>query len=180
MTAMHEDAANLSFDEAVQGLIRGDFTRLEPLFLAPEGEECAIVRWHRQGLFHGQPQALAEALSCACFNGSIAAAEYLLAHGVRPGDGDGTGMNACHWAANRGQTEAVRLLIRHGAPLEALNMYGGTVLGCTVWSALNEPRPQHLEIIEALLQAGAAPRAAGYPTGDAHIDALLNRYRTGQ
>ena len=36
-----------------------------------------------------------------------------------------------------------------------MNMHETTVLGTAVWSALNETRPEHLEIIETLLRAGA-------------------------
>lgn len=44
-------------------------------------------------------------------------------------------------------------------------MYGGTVLGCTVWSAINETRVDHLAIIEALIDAGADIDRGGYSTG---------------
>jgi hypothetical protein len=85
-------------------------------------------------------------------------------------------LNAFHWAANRGQVGTVKLLIRHGAPLEVRNSYGGTVLGCAVWSAVHEAKPQHPSIVEALLKAGANVREAEYPSGDAHIDELLRRH----
>jgi hypothetical protein len=42
-------------------------------------------------------------------------------------------------------------------------MYKGTVLGTAVWSAINEPRPDHLRIIEALIEAGAQVDDVGYP-----------------
>jgi hypothetical protein len=86
-------------------------------------------------------------------------------------------MSALHWAANRGQIDAVRLLLNAGAPLETRNMYGGTVLGQTVWSAINEPRPGQLEAIAMLLDAGADAGAVELPTGDEQIDALLRRRR---
>jgi hypothetical protein len=55
-------------------------------------------------------------------------------------------------------------------------MYGGTALGTAVWSAINEPRADHLAIIEELLAAGARVQEAGYPTKRDDIDALLRRY----
>ena len=161
----------------MQGLRRGDFSRLEPLFVEnADGTPPTIVDWCENGRFANEPEALAEALSCACFNGRTGAADYLLQRGVAPQGGAGTGLNALHWAANRGQLEAVRLLLRHKAPLETRSMYGGTALGTAVWSAIHEPRPPHLQIIEELLQAGARVAEAGYPSGNDQIDALLRRH----
>lgn len=85
-------------------------------------------------------------------------------------------LNAIHWAANRGQLETVRLLIRHKVPLESRSMYGGTALGTAVWSAINEPRADHPTIIAELLTAGARVQESGYPTGKDNIDTLLRRY----
>ncbi len=85
-------------------------------------------------------------------------------------------MDALHWAANRGQLEIVRLLLRPKAPLETRSMYGATVLGTAVWSAIHEPRPGQLQIIEELLNAGARVNEVEYPTGKEQIDALLQRF----
>jgi hypothetical protein len=85
-------------------------------------------------------------------------------------------MNGFHWAANRGQLQTVKLLIERKVPLEVENMYGGTVLGCAVWSAIHEPSADHLAIIEALLNAGAKADAAEYPTGNARVDEVLRRH----
>jgi ankyrin repeat protein len=158
------------FREALEGLRRGDFSRLEPLF---EGVPSRIVEWHRAGRFRDEAEALAEALTCACFLGHTDVAAYLLDHGVDPSGGSGTGLDALHWAANRGQLEAVRLLIRRKAPLETRSMYGGTALGTAAWSALNEPRRDHVRIIEALIAAGARVEEVKYPTGHPQVDALL-------
>lgn len=167
------------FQDALAGLLAGGFSRLAPLFAndAPEaGHRCTIVEWYEQGLFANEPQALAEALTCACFLGCMTVAETLLNQGVDAEAGNGTGLNALHWAANRGQLECVRLLLEHQTPLETRNMYGGTVLAATVWAALHEPRADHLLIIETLLNAGARVEEAEYPTGNAQIDELLHRY----
>jgi ankyrin repeat protein len=172
-----DDAAALR--DALAGLRNGDFSRLEPLFRDAAGGAAGpsrIVRWHAEGRFSGHPMELAEALSCACFLGRTTTAEYLLKQGVDVSAGTATGMSALHWAADRGQLDAVRLLLRHRAPLETRNMYGGTVLGGTVWSARHEPRPQHVSIIEELLKAGADPKAVDFPTGDARIDAVFERF----
>lgn len=172
-TAANHDAA---FADALEGLHRGDFSRLEPLFDERAGKP-QILEWLEQGRFREQPKALAEALTCASFLGCTAVADYLLKQGANPSGGMGTGMNALHWAANRGQLEAVRLLIRAKAPLEARSMYDGTALGTAVWAAINEPRRDHPQIIEELLQAGARFEEAEYPTGNKSIDAILQRHR---
>jgi hypothetical protein len=167
----------MSFDDAVRGFLAGDFSRLAPLVETPaDGSMCQVSRWYEQGLFAEESAALAEAFSCACFNGCMAAIEYLLARGVDPSGGMLTGLNAFHWAVNRGELRAVELLIRHGAPLETRNAYGGAVLGAAVWAAVHEPKADHLAIIEALLEAGADVQEAAYPSGDDRVDEMLRQY----
>jgi hypothetical protein len=166
--------ADLLVQDVIQGLRRGDFSRLDPLFEG--GEQSQIVGWHRIGLFDDEPEALSEAFSCACFLGKVVIAEYLLDRGIDPLSGSGTGMNAFHWAVDRGQLETTRMLIRHGVPLEIKNMYGGTVLGTAVWSAINATRADHLAIIDALILAGASLEAVEYPTGNEPVDEVLRRH----
>jgi hypothetical protein len=168
------------FLDALQGLKNGDFSRLEPLFageVVGARNRARIVEWHEEDRFRDEPAALAEALTCACFLGRTAVATYLLTHGIDPSGGIGTGLNAFHWAANRGQLEAVRLLIRWNAPLEPRSMYGGNVLDTAVWSAINEPRPAHVQIVEELLKAGARLVDEEWPTGHKEIDAVLKSYK---
>ena len=174
-----DSAGDAVFLDALQGLHRGDFSRLEPLFGGDSGgahRRAQIIRWHEEGRFRNEPKPLAEALTCACFLGRTDVAEYLLTHGIDPSGGAGTGLNAFHWAANRGQLEAVRLLIRWKAPLGTRSMYGGNVVDTAVWSAINEPRPEHLHIIEELLKAGACLEDEEWPTGHEEIDAILRRH----
>ena len=166
------------FRDAVRGLVAGDFSRLEPLFLdRPNVEQrrCQIIEWYEADLFANEPKALDEALTCACFNGRAEVVDYLLAHGVKLHAGANTGLNGFHWAANRGQLDVVLLLIRWEAPLEPRSMYGGTVLGTAVWSAINEPRPNHIRIIEALIKAGARVDDVGYPSGNEQVDEVFRR-----
>jgi hypothetical protein len=175
-TSAGKDAA---FRDALQGLQKGDFSRLESLFDGESGgagSRARIVEWHEEGWFRNEAKALAEALTCACFLGRTGVASYLLTHGVDPSGGMGTGLNAFHWAASRGQLEAVRVLIRWSAPLEPRSMYGGNVLDTAVWSAINEPRPNHLAIIEELLKAGGHLADEEWPTGHKEIDVVLKRY----
>jgi hypothetical protein len=166
-----------SFQAAVAGLRRGDFTASAPLFAKhTPSNPCPILRWLEAGWFGDAPDALREALTCACFLGETEVARELLAYGLDPQGGSGTGMNALHWATNRGQLGTVRMLLERQPPLEVRNMYGGTVLGGTVWSAIHESHPAHVEIIEELLRAGARVEGVEYPTGAEAIDRLLEQY----
>ncbi|MBC7783805.1 MAG: ankyrin repeat domain-containing protein [Burkholderiales bacterium] len=168
----------MTFEDTVSGLQAGDFSRLAPLFERTlNGDTCPIVNWHKAGRFDGHAAAAAEAFTCACFNGCVDVAEYFLMRGMDPSGGAGTGLNAFHWAVNRGHLSITKLLIRHRAPLETKNAYGGTVLGCAVYSAVHEQRPDHLPIILDLLDSGADVDAAAFPSGDADVDEVLRAYR---
>ena len=99
---------------------------------------------------------LAEALSCACMLGLTETARFLLDKGrVDPYAGMKTWLAGPHGAASGGQLETIRILIAKGVPLEVENLYGGTVLGQAIWSAINEHTPDHAAIVEALIEAGA-------------------------
>jgi hypothetical protein len=168
------------FQTAVAGLRRGDFTASAPLFANHTPDRpCPILLWLQAGWFGDSPDALQEALTCACFLGETDVARELLAHGVDPQGGCATGMNALHWAANRGRLGTVRMLLEKQPPLEVRNVYGGTVLGGTIWSATHEPRPAHVEIIEDLLRAGARVDGVEYPTGSESVDTLLEKHGAG-
>jgi len=173
----NEGSDDALFRDAVQGLVDGDFSRLEPLFAGDDDRKPRMVEWHEAGRFRDEPKALAEALTCACFLGRTDVALHLLEHGVDPSGGAGTGLNAFHWAANRGQVEAIRLLLRWNAPLGARSMYGGNILDTAVWSAINEPRSGQREVIEQLLGAGARLEDEAYPTGNSDIDAMLRGHQ---
>ena len=171
------------FRNAVRDLEEGNFSRLEPLFrnLASSSHaSCQIIEWYDLGYFKNEPKALNEALACACFNGRTKVAKFLMDRGVDVIAGDATGMNGYHWAANRGHLETVKLLIERKVPMEIKNMYGGTVLGQTVWSEIHESGPTRIEVIEALLDAGANANAVEYPTGNARVDELLRRHSANQ
>ena len=164
------------FEHAVRSLRRGDFSALAPLFdQHTPSRPCQVVEWYADGRFRDTPDALLEMFTCACFLGRTDVVRVLLADGVDPLGGAATGVNALHWSANRGQLETLKVLLEAGAPLEVRNMYGGTALGMAIWSAVHEPRPAHLEIIDALLEAGARRDAVSYPTGVPPIDLLLAR-----
>ena len=73
----------------------------------------------------------------------------------------------------------MRALVGAKAPLETKNAYGGTVLDCAAWSALHEPKPDHVAVIEALLKAGADVRAVRYLTGHEGVDRVLMGHGAG-
>jgi hypothetical protein len=179
MMAPSKENTDPIFRAAIRDLEKGSFSRLEPLFrnlTSSNRASCQIVEWYDLGYFKDEPKALSEALACACFNGRTSVAKFLMDRGVDALAGFGTGMNGFHWAANRGELETVKLLIERKVPMEGENMYGGTVLGCTVWSAVHQPRTGQLEVIEELLNAGANVDAAEYPSGNARVDEILRRH----
>jgi ankyrin repeat protein len=164
------------FQAFVNGLRRGDFSRLDPFFAPPPEALSPLASWVTEGRFATDPGALNEALACACFNGRTAWVAFLLDHGADLVAGAGTGLNGFHWASNRGQLETVRLLLERQLPLETRNSYGGTILGGTVWASVHEPQADHLAIIEELLKAGARVEEAEFPSGRKEVDRLLERY----
>lgn len=146
-------------DEMVQKtffhLEKGNFSALEDLLGGPEGFDRQMVNWLDEGRFSDHPELLAEALSCACMLGRYVTARHLLEAGVEPYAGMKTWLAGPHWAASGGHTEIMRLFIDPGISLEVENKYGGTVLGQALWSAVNEQKRSHAEVIEMLIDAGA-------------------------
>lgn len=76
-----------------------------------------------------------------------------------------------------GHLDTIELLLERRAPLEAKNVYGGTVLGQAAWCVLQgDRRVNYVPIVETLLGAGAKVQEAGYPTGNERLDELLRRH----
>lgn len=144
-------SANELWIKTQHALEHGDFTLLDDLLTA---ERASIIELFESN--DPSAEELNEAFAWACFNGRTADAERLVEMGADPARSDKTGMPGFHSAASRGHTDTVRALIRIGAPLEQSNMYGGTVLGQALWSAVNEPHAGQGEAIELLIAAGAA------------------------
>ena len=112
----------------------------------------------------------------ACEYGRNAVVEFLLDRGVDLRAGEKTDQTGLHWAVIGGALETVNLLLKRGAPLEAKNVYGGTVLGQATWCVINGDRSvDYVPIIIALLAAGASIEEADYPTGHERVDDLLRR-----
>jgi len=149
-----EITADLSKEElwrqTVKALDGGDFSWLDKLLTKTNASIIELLE------SNGEPtEYMNEAFAWVCFTGRTRDAETLLDKGVDPTSGFKTGLAGFHWAVNRGNLETVQMLIAREAPLEQVNMYGGTVLGCALYSAVYEYRDSHAEIIEALIDARA-------------------------
>ncbi len=145
----HNSQQNL-WQRTTDALEHGDFTLLDDLLSAKKVSIIDLLEAN-----DASPEMMNEAFAWACFNGRTAEAEALLDRGADPAKSDKTGLSGFHWAANRGHPDTVRMLIRRGAPMEQVNAYGGTVLGQTLWSAVNEHRDGQAEVIEDLIAADA-------------------------
>ncbi len=113
----------------------------------------------------------------ACEYGRTNVVSFLLQKGIDLTAHARTGLTGLHWAVVGGQLETMKLLLGRGAPLEATNAYGGTVLGQAVWSAVHgDASIDYVPIVETLLAAGAKVDAVDYPTGNERLDEVLRRY----
>lgn len=148
-------AADHLWQATLRHLDEGNFTQLESELGGPDGFRDHLIQWHSEGRFANEPEALAEAFSCACMVGNVEAAEYLFENGVDPYAGMKTGLSGFHYAASSGRLDVIKLLVERGVPMEIKNMYGGTVFEQAIWSTVNEYTPQHAEIVERLVRAGA-------------------------
>ncbi len=115
------------------------------------------------------------AFRMACFYGRNPVVGFLLGRGVDLAGHSGDGQTGLHYAGMGGKLDTIRVLLKHGAPLEALNTYGGTVLGQTLWSAAHGGDPEvYVPIVEALIAAGA--KLHPEPPVNAEVDAVLVRH----
>jgi ankyrin repeat protein len=115
--------------------------------------------------------------------GRAEVADFLLQMGVDKKTSRQFKLTGLHWAAASGDINTVKALLRHGAPLEAKNVWGGTPLGSAIWAATESdpndpvwPKADWVPIVELLLEAGANTDAVEYPTGHSRIDAVLHRH----
>jgi ankyrin repeat protein len=75
----------------------------------------------------------------ACEYGRDEVVEFLFQRKVAIETQADIGQTALHCAVIGGRLDTVKLLLHHGAPLEAKNSYGASALGQALWSALREP-----------------------------------------
>ncbi len=156
--------------------LAGRVAHLDLEAAAGVGRLDAVWAWFdggelRTNATRGQMQA---GLNWAAEYGRNGVIEFLLEKGADPSAQDKFGQTALHWAAIGGLLEAARILLKHQAPLEVKNVYGGTVLGQAVWSALHDRHGiDYVPIVEALVAAGADVTAVTVPTGDPRMDEAL-------
>ena len=158
-------AAALGHVDTVDALV-GDDGHLKP------GAKLADVYWPK---LPRDPDAhLALAFVWAATFGRTDVVDLLLRKGVSAASKD-RDASALHHAAANGHMEIIAKLLAHGAPLETLNNYGGTVLDGTLWYAYNAPaRGVHYPtVIRALIDAGA--RTDLYPEMQGYINEVLKR-----
>ena len=118
----------------------------------------------RSSLQHATPTGRERAFDWACEYGRNAVIEFLLASGIDIGAG-------LHCAVIGGEVDTIRLLLAHGASLEARNQYDGTVLGQAVWCAYHgDSGIDYVPIIRLLIDAGA-----NVETLQPYIEDILSR-----
>jgi ankyrin repeat protein len=112
------------------------------------------------------------AFLAACDAKQTAVAAYLLDVGARIDVPGSEGMTGLHQAVYRCDCATARMLVDRGAPLEAKNVYGGTVLDFAVWVIKNRPSNggDWRALVGMLIAAGADLDAAG---GKDAIEAAL-------
>jgi ankyrin repeat protein len=148
------------------------------------------LRW--VPLTNDRKRNAALSLVWACVYAQTAIVEFLLEQGVDPAASDADGMTGLHWAAANRYVDVVELLLQHGAPLEARNRWGGTVLDSTGWFVAHDvwfpatlpsrqrlapSRADYATVMEALIAAGADLSPMQYATGDRSVDRVLERHR---
>ena len=116
------------------------------------------------------------ALKLACTWGRLNVVEFLLDKDVDLSRDQVDGQTPLHCAAIGGQLETIKFLLKQNAPLEVKNIYGGTVLGQTLWSAAHGGDPKvYAAIIKVLIAAGAKVPERHVPVNKP-IDDLLRKY----
>lgn len=119
---------------------------------------------------------LQSAFQHACAWGRLNVVEFLLDKGVDLSGHEGDGQTPMHCAAIAGQLETIKFLLKQNVPLEVKNIYGGTVLGQTLWSAAHGGDPKlYAAIITVLIEAGARVPERHVPVNKP-IDELLRGY----
>ena len=122
-----------------------------------------LVKTHFDGGGSLKPSGTEEQMKSgflyACGYGASDAAEFLLDRGVDPGTSNERGQTGLHWAMYGPHVEVVRMLLRHGAPVNALDATESTALhwGLHGWAMTSDApeREGYYEAVGLLVRAGA-------------------------
>lgn len=97
----------------------------------------------------------------ACMFGRENVVVFLLDHGAHLAERLDSGATPLHWAAGGGHLGLVKLLVERGAPLEAINTWGGTVLEHAGWGFEHSAAgTDFAPVFDRLLAAGAKIRGS--------------------
>jgi hypothetical protein len=119
----------------------------------------------------------------ACEFGRDKVIEFLLDKGLDVAT-EVHGMTGLHLAIVGGHFDTIKLLLERKAPLELMNSYGGTALGCAMWAVNHSdpsdpvcrwpnPKTDWAAIVQMLIDSGARVEEACYPTGNERVDEVL-------
>jgi len=116
---------------------------------------------------------LNEALRQACVYGRTELVPLLAERGADLAYGGGDGETPAHMAVIGGHLDTLKALLAYRPPLEQKNVYGGTVVGQTLWSAAHGgDADRYIKLLETLLSAGAELPERHVPV-NAKVDAFL-------
>ena len=122
------------------------------------------------------PKHLNEGFLFACRYGHTSVVEFLIENSADLAAHARDGQTGLHLAAMGVHSDTMYVLLKRNAPLEAENVYGGTVLGQTLWSAAHDPDPdRYIAVLDALVAAGARVPAQHAPIS-ASLDEWLTRH----
>ena len=122
------------------------------------------------------PKHLNEGFLFACRYGHTSVVEFLIENSADLAAHARDGQTGLHLAAMGVHSDTMYVLLKRNAPLEAENVYGGTVLGQTLWSAAHDPDPDRcIAVLDALVAAGARVPAQHAPIS-ASLDEWLTRH----
>lgn len=115
-----------------------------------EAVSMTLWRWEQALAAEAQsvPEARDQQLLAAVKRGDLAEVIRLLELHATPRAQDESGRTALHWAATKGRTELVRLLLPHSADINATDNQEWTALHCAAQNG-------NKEIVDMLMKAGS-------------------------
>ncbi|MBS1804270.1 MAG: hypothetical protein JST28_12955 [Acidobacteria bacterium] len=141
-------------------------------------DDLTRVRQHfnENGTRKFSKKLMQEAFRYACGYGANSVVEFLVERGADLTEHSGDGQTGIHYTVIFGRLGTLKLLLKYKPDLESQNMYGGTILGQTLWSAAHGGDTHtYSQIIETLIAAGARIPERHVPVNP-QIDALLLRH----